>query len=136
VHHARWRPGDRCHSGAPDWGSGPTGKGKLFKITYSDPTYPQPVFVWPTGPHEIRVEFDRAMPPELLHDLQTQATLTGADTCARAIASSRSGQVTRPCRLRIFLREFEVPLRSAQLTPDGRTLVLATDPVSRPFTMR
>ena len=32
-----------CHSGGPDWGSGPTGKGKLFKITYTDPNYPQPV---------------------------------------------------------------------------------------------
>ena len=38
-----------CHSGGPDWGSGPTGKGKLFKITYTDPKHPQPVFVWPTG---------------------------------------------------------------------------------------
>src|SRR3954468_24644163 len=66
-----------CHSGAPDWGSGPTGKGKLFKITYTDPKYPQPVIVWPSGPREVRVEFDRPMPPELLHDVLAQATLTG-----------------------------------------------------------
>ena len=26
-----------CHSGGPDWGSGPTGKGKLFKITLHRP---------------------------------------------------------------------------------------------------
>ena len=25
-----------CHSGRPDWGSGPTGRGKLYKITYTD----------------------------------------------------------------------------------------------------
>jgi hypothetical protein len=30
-----------------------------------------------------------------------------------------------------LLPRFNVPLRSAQLTPDGRTLVLATDSVSR-----
>ena len=32
-----------CHSGGPDWGSGPTGKGKLYKISYDAPTNPQPV---------------------------------------------------------------------------------------------
>ena len=58
-----------CHSGGPDWGSGPTGKGKLFKITYTDPSHPQPVLAWPAGPREVRVEFDRPVPPELLRDV-------------------------------------------------------------------
>src|SRR5213078_3063163 len=53
-----------CNSGAPDWGSGPTGKGKLFKISYADSQYPQPVIVYPSGPREVRVEFDRPVPPE------------------------------------------------------------------------
>ena len=57
-----------CHGGGPDWGSGPTGKGKLFKITYTDPEHPQPVFAWPAGPREVRVEFDRPVNPELLRD--------------------------------------------------------------------
>ena len=35
-----------------------TGKGKLFKISYTDQKYPQPVIVWPTGPREIYVKIE------------------------------------------------------------------------------
>ena len=72
-----------CHGGAPDWGTGPTGKGKLFKITYSDPQHPQPVAVWPAGPRELRVEFDRPVPPELLRDVLAKTKLV-AGTYVRA----------------------------------------------------
>src|SRR5262249_50070165 len=27
-----------CHSGPPDWGTGPQGIGKIFKITYTEPS--------------------------------------------------------------------------------------------------
>jgi glucose/arabinose dehydrogenase len=33
-----------CHSGRPDWGTGPTGIGKLYKISYRDKESPQPIF--------------------------------------------------------------------------------------------
>ena len=32
-----------CHSGPPDWGTGPTGKGRVFEISYVDEKAPQPV---------------------------------------------------------------------------------------------
>lgn len=48
-----------CHSGPPDWGTGPQGEGKIFKITYSDPKAPQPVIAWSASPTEVRVAFDR-----------------------------------------------------------------------------
>src|SRR5205085_10111443 len=54
------------HSGPPDWGTGPSGKGKLYKITYSDPGYPQPVAVCAAGPQEVRIAFDRPLDPEHL----------------------------------------------------------------------
>ena len=120
-----------CHTGAPDWGSGPTGKGKLFKISYTDPTYPQPVMVWPTGPRELRVEFDRAVPAELLHDVLTRATLSGG----RYVRAGDRFETIWPgyaaVQAQMFSPRFNVPLRSAQLTADGRTLVLATDPIPR-----
>ena len=47
------------HSGAPDWGSGPGGKGKLYKISWTGKTLPQPVAAWPAGPREVRIAFDR-----------------------------------------------------------------------------
>ncbi len=120
-----------CHSGAPDWGSGPTGKGKLFKITYSDRDYPQPVFAWPSGSREVRVEFDRPVPPELLRDVLTKTKLTGG----RYVRAGDRFESISPGYAAVQAQNqsprFDVPVRSAQLTPDGRTLVLATDAVSR-----
>ena len=90
-----------CHSGGPDWGSGPTGKGKLYKIAYADRDHPQPVLAWPAGPREVRVEFDRPVDPELLRDvLAADEARPPASTSGPATASSRSGRATRSCRRR------------------------------------
>ena len=50
-----------CHSGPPDWGTGPQGEGKIFKLSYTDPKAPQPVAVWPASPTEVRIAFDRPL---------------------------------------------------------------------------
>ena len=57
------------HSGLPDWGSGPKGKGKLYKIAYSDRDAPQPVLAWASAPQEVRIAFDRPLDPARLRDL-------------------------------------------------------------------
>ncbi len=54
-----------CHSGPPDWGTGPQGEGKIFKISYTDPKAPQPVAVWPASPSEVRIAFDRPLDPSV-----------------------------------------------------------------------
>jgi putative heme-binding domain-containing protein len=50
-----------CHSGEPDWGTGPKGPGKIFKISYTDPKAPQPVYAWAAGATQLRVAFDRKL---------------------------------------------------------------------------
>jgi putative heme-binding domain-containing protein len=55
-----------CHSGPPDWGTGPKGEGALFKIVHSDPAAPQPVLAWASGPLEVKVAFDRPVDPAAL----------------------------------------------------------------------
>ena len=116
-----------CHSGGPDWGSGPAGKGKLYKIRYVDREHPQPVLVWPASANEVRVEFDRPVKPEMLRDVLSTAKLTSG---AYVRAGDRfetiwpgyavvEAQKDAPRR--------DLMIHSAQLTPDGRTLVLATD---------
>ncbi len=115
-----------CHSGGPDWGSGPNGKGKLFKITYTDPGHPQPVFAWPSGPREVRVEFDRPVDPQRLHDALRQTKLTAG----RYVRAGDRFESIWPgyavVQVQKLTPRFDVPVRSAQLTPDRRTLVLAT----------
>ncbi|MBA3452315.1 MAG: ThuA domain-containing protein, partial [Deltaproteobacteria bacterium] len=118
-----------CHSGGPDWGSGPTGKGKLYKISYTDNEHPQPVLVYPVGPREVRVEFDRVVDPQLLRDVLNQTKLTAG----KFVRAGDRFEVLWPGYAMVQAEKaaprFNVPVRSAQLTPDRRTLVLATDPL-------
>jgi putative heme-binding domain-containing protein len=48
-----------CHGGKPDWGSGPNGEGKLWKLSWTGRSAAQPVIAWPSGPLEVNVAFDR-----------------------------------------------------------------------------
>ncbi len=50
-----------CHSGPPDWGTGPTGIGKIFRIRYTAKETPQPVHAWVEASDEIRIAFDRPL---------------------------------------------------------------------------
>jgi putative heme-binding domain-containing protein len=118
-----------CHSGPPDWGTGPLGKGKLYKISYTDKEHPQPVLAYPAGPREVRVEFDRPVDPELLRDVLAQTRLTAGKFVR---AGDRFTALFPPyavVQAEMVTPRYNVPVRSAQLTPDRRTLVLATDPL-------
>jgi len=116
-----------CHSGGPDWGTGPKGKGKLYKITFTDREHPQPVFVWPSGPREVRVEFDRPVDPRLLQNIVKEGKLTaGLYVGAGDRFESLWPGYAVVQRQKITPRN-NIPIRSAQLTPDRRSIVLATD---------
>ncbi|HYH68257.1 MAG TPA: ThuA domain-containing protein, partial [Urbifossiella sp.] len=116
-----------CHGGGPDWGSGPTGKGKLFKISYTDRDHPQPVLAWPNGPREVRVEFDRPVDPALLRDVLKHTTLTAGRHVRAGDRFESMWPGYAVVQMQKAAPRFDVPVRSAQLTPDRRTLVLATD---------
>jgi putative heme-binding domain-containing protein len=118
-----------CHSGPPDWGTGPLGKGKLFKISYADKEHPQPVLVYPSGPREVRVEFDRPVDPELLRDVLAQTKLTAGKFVR---AGDRFTTLQPPyavVQAELATPRFDIRVHSAQLTPDRRSLILATDPL-------
>src|SRR6185436_2262156 len=65
-----------CHSGKPDWGTGPKGKGKLFKISFTDSHAPQPVIAYAASPTETRVIFDRPVNLSALKNLTSQSSIT------------------------------------------------------------
>ncbi|MCI0739943.1 MAG: ThuA domain-containing protein [Gemmataceae bacterium] len=52
-----------CHSGPPDWGSGPAGEGRIFKIRHTGRDLAQPVLAWAAGADEFRVAFNRPLDP-------------------------------------------------------------------------
>ena len=113
-----------CHGGAPDWGSGPSGKGKLFKISYKKET-PQPVAIWAAGPRETRIEFDNAL------DKETQAAVVNAITMqgGKYISAGDDFETLRPGYavvkdIQQKKPRIEVPVRSAKVLNDGRTLLV------------
>ena len=67
-----------CHSGGPDWGSGPTGKGKLFKVVVHRPrTSAAGGRVGRPGRAKCALSSTGPCRPKLLHDVLDKAKLTG-----------------------------------------------------------
>jgi putative heme-binding domain-containing protein len=123
-----------CHVGPPDWGVGPQGEGKLFKISYTDESLAQPVLTWANSPIEVRVAFDRPLPPH-------------ADEVVPKIAGTtiEYGEYVRAAdRLEKLKPPYEVvkqqeqtprgklPITAARLSDDRRTLILTTYPHPQP----
>jgi putative heme-binding domain-containing protein len=117
-----------AHSGLPDWGSGPKGQGKLFKITYPDRDAPQPVLAWAAGPQEVRIAFDRPLNPARLRDLSRNISIEHG----RHVRPGDRFESLRPgyevVGRQMAAPRFELPILSAQIAADRRTLVLATAP--------
>jgi putative heme-binding domain-containing protein len=114
------------HSGGPDWGSGPRGKGKLYKISYTGKDLPQPVLVWPQTPHEVRVAFDRPLDPEQLRNLSGKVAIE----YGKYVSAGDRFELHRPgyqvVQDQLRTPRFELPVLSVQVTKDRRTLLLAT----------
>jgi putative heme-binding domain-containing protein len=116
------------HSGGPDWGSGPTGPGTLYQIAYDDDErYPQPVAAWAESPRELRVAFDRPLDPGALHEIARNTLLTAG----RSVSAGDQFETLRPGYAVVMAqlgdRRTRLAVHSVQLTPDRRTLILATD---------
>jgi putative heme-binding domain-containing protein len=115
-----------CHSGPPDWGTGPQGRGKLLKIHYNNLEAAQPVAVWPAGPQELRIEFDRPLDPTQLKNLARQVNI---EFGAYVGAGDRFETLKPPYSVverQSKTPRYDLPVYGAQVTANGRTLVLAT----------
>ncbi len=127
-----------CHSGLPDWGTGPKGKGRIFQISYTAPQAPQPVTAWPqqvtsrnrSNLTEVRVAF--ASP------LDSSITNRAADMRVEYGDYVRAGdrfELLKPPYAAVnqqetASREF-LKVRAARLENEGQLLVLDTDPIVR-----
>ncbi len=119
-----------CHSGGPDWGTGPGGKGKLYKVRAAAPDPPRPVLVHATDPSEVRIAFDQPLPPESLAGLAERVTVEFGPS----VAAGDRFEAFRPgyeiVHAQMNQPRVELPVHSVQVTPDRRTLVLSTAPHS------
>lgn len=117
-----------AHSGQPDWGSGPKGKGKLYRVAYEDRGAAQPVLAWAAGPQEVRVAFDRPVDPTAWRDLTRKASIE----FGRAVRPGDRFESLRPgyevVGRQLAAPRYDLPILSAQVSADRRTLLLATSP--------
>jgi putative heme-binding domain-containing protein len=114
------------HGGGPDWGSGPSGKGKLYKLVYTGKDLPQPVLAWPQGPREVRVAFDRPLEPGQLRDLAGKAAIE----YGQYVSAGDRFELHRPgyqaVQDQLRAPRFDLPVVGVQVTNDRRTLILRT----------
>jgi putative heme-binding domain-containing protein len=117
-----------CHSGPPDWGTGPQGIGKLFKISFTDKRAPQPLFAYAAGPREVRIPFDRPLDPVYLKTIAGKVKIE----CGQYVRPGDGFETLQPpyaiVKMQLATPRFDLPVHSVQVTGDRRTLVLTTGP--------
>jgi putative heme-binding domain-containing protein len=118
------------HSGQPDWGSGPNGKGQLYQIRYTDTNTPQPVLVWNASPTELRIAFDHPLDPAALRDVTHKTRIESG----KFVSAGDRFESIRP-GYQVVYDQLSAPriaqdILSTSLSPDQRTLTLVTKPRS------
>ena len=117
-----------CHSGKPDWGNGPAGEGRIFKISLTDKAAPQPVLIWPASETETVVAFDRAL------DAAVWAGPGGrvAAQSGRNVAAAARLETMRPGYAVVKMQQDHkpgaVPVNGPRPGADGRSIVIETAP--------
>jgi len=109
-----------CHSGRPDWGTGPKGQGALYKIHYEGA--PQPVAAWAAGPMEVRVAYDRSVELEEVRGVTFGEYVGAADRLE--VFSPPYKAVEEQKRAPRYTLE----VVGRALSEDRRTLLLTTRP--------
>jgi putative heme-binding domain-containing protein len=115
-----------CHSGLPDWGTGPQGEGKILKISYTDPKAPQPVIAWAAGPNEVRVAFDQTLDASVTNAVVSQEIEFG-----EYVRAADRYEVLKPPYAVVKQQEAtprgRLKIVTAKLENDDQTLVLSTE---------
>ncbi|MCA9136161.1 MAG: ThuA domain-containing protein [Planctomycetales bacterium] len=119
-----------CHTGPPDWGTGPTGIGKLFRIKTTNKDAARPVATWAAGQREINIAFDQPLDPLQLKGIVENARVEYGSYVS---AGDRFENLVPPyavVRRQSRAPRFELAVHGVSITNDLRTLVIATDPMT------
>ena len=111
-----------CHTGQPDWGNGPAGKGRLFKISHTEPESPLPVAAWADSETTTVIAFDHALDAKKWAasfdgiEIETGHYVQAADRLERmrpqyAVVGYQQANARK-----------QVPTHTARLSEDGRQL--------------
>lgn len=120
------------HSGDPDWGTGPEGKGLIFEIAPAAEPTPQPVLAWSESPGVFRVSWDRPLDPAA-----AKAMLDGASITRGMYLRAGDRLETMWPGYEVVKRQMAepvtpVPVLGGSWSADGRTLELRVPPQVAP----
>lgn len=111
-----------CHSGKPDWGNGPKGAGRIFKISHTDKAAPQPVLTWAASPTETVVAFDQPL----------TAAASAKIEAGRYIDAADHFETIRPGYAVVQMQQRQardvVAVKSTRLSDDRRSVIIETEP--------
>ncbi|MDA1231381.1 MAG: ThuA domain-containing protein, partial [Planctomycetota bacterium] len=118
-----------CHSGPPDWGTGPTGIGKLFRIKMDEADTARPVATWAEGPQEIRIAFDHPLDTTAMRQMAERITIEYGE---HVRAGDRFENLMPPyavVRAQLMKPRFALPVTGVSVTSDMQTLIVNTAPM-------
>lgn len=123
-----------CQTGRPDWGNGPSGEGRLFKIRYVDQHMPQPLYVWAKSPTETEIVFDRTIDESLVSRLAAGAKITGG----RYVTAADEFEKMRPGYAIVQMQQRQprlpVTIRSVRAGARKTTVIIETEPRDKAYT--
>lgn len=117
-----------CHTGEPDWGNGPAGQGRLFKISYTEPKAPLPVLAWAESETTSVIAFDHPLDARRWADslggitIETGHYVQAADRLERmrpsyTVVGYQQAQARK-----------QITTRTARISDDGRQLFISSEP--------
>ncbi|MDQ6630592.1 MAG: PQQ-dependent sugar dehydrogenase, partial [Verrucomicrobiota bacterium] len=116
-----------CHSGTPDWGTGPRGEGKIFKISYTDTNAPQPVVASAASQTEARIAFDKPIDASITNFVDAMNIEFG-----EFVSAADRYEVLKPPYKAVKMQEQtprgKLKIFSAKLEKNQKVLVLSTAP--------
>lgn len=118
-----------CHSGPPDWGTGPAGIGKLFRIEMIDAAIPRPTRAWANGEREVCISYDRPLDPLKLTELLSDVRIEYGHYVR---AGDRFETLVPPyavVKAQSEVPRFRLPVYSVSVASDLRTLLVQTAPM-------
>lgn len=117
-----------CHSGPPDWGTGPAGIGSLFKVRTDKTDASRPVLAWQESPNEMRIAFDRPIDPTAWRAVSSQIRIEAG---RHVRAGDRFENLVPPyavVQAQSVSPRREVPIVGVGITSDLRTMLIQVPP--------
>ncbi len=118
-----------CHSGPPDWGTGPTGIGKLYRIRMSNSNIARPSSVWANSQREVQIAFDRPLDAAMLQGIADRIVIQYGEFVRAGDQFETLVPPYAVVQRQLATARKNLAVRGVALSADRRSLLLQTDPM-------